>query len=103
MVEAGSSMDVLCRTAADVPLGPLVAPSHAHIERVVRRVSRVVPGVTCRHEAACACAWLRHAGEDAHVVIGLAKQDGYEGHAWVESRGATLLLNSSRFEAVARW
>ena len=67
----------------------------------VDRAGRYVPGGTCLAQS-LALAWmLRRRGVPAAVRLGVATDDGFAAHAWVEIDGTPLAGAGTRFAPLA--
>lgn len=60
--------------------------------RAIRRVGARLPRARCLARALCLWWWMRSAGLDAHLKMGIRRDERGQvaGHAWVEYRGAPI-------------
>ncbi len=72
-------------------------------ERICRRMSRLVPGARCLHQAAATRVWLAAHGVSSEIVVGFRHQQQFAGHAWLElADGEELFHDQTRFHEVWR-
>jgi hypothetical protein len=67
--------------------------------------SRYVPGATCLTKALAIHALLTYSGHPARVEIGVAKDSGFEAHAWVVCAGKVVLgaAEAERYRPIVAW
>lgn len=89
-----------------------MSPLRAKPDTLVRgshlayRWSRRIPGANCLHRATATRVWLGTYRVPSKIVLGFRKNDGLQGHAWLEVpvEGASMLLfvsDEDGYEAIA--
>jgi hypothetical protein len=88
----------------------LASPAHDlfSAERVawaVQAASRYVPRATCLTQALALHVLLKRAGLQSRIRIGVAKEEQFESHAWVESQGKVVIgdCGLERYTPIMLW
>jgi hypothetical protein len=77
---------------SSITLGPSERQATAHMIAIaVRLASRYIPRATCLTQALTAQILLNRAGIENEIRIGVAKEQKFEAHAWVECGGNVLI------------
>jgi hypothetical protein len=99
----------LRRTLAKLVRIPTSAAQHRFsAERVawaVQAASRYVPRATCLTQALALHILLKRAGLQSRIRIGVAKEEQFESHAWVESQGKVVIgdCGLERYTPIMLW
>jgi hypothetical protein len=71
----------------------------------VQATSRYVPRATCLTQALALHILLKRAGLQSRIRIGVAKNEQFESHAWVESQGKVVIgdCGLERYTPIMLW
>lgn len=59
-------------------------PAARRVSDTISRVSSLIPTTRCVHRAAAGRVWLACIGVESEIVVGLRRDERWQGHAWLE-------------------
>ena len=84
---------ILSKRTRSLPVGPADPASVARVAWAIGVGRRYTPNATCLTQALATEILLRSIGQQASLLIGVARSAGgdFEAHAWVESNGGVVV------------